>query len=346
MKNKDFQNSSTKNPLLILYLAFWNQIFKYLLNSSIKILAKMKKIYLLLLAVFLYLPAQAWWDAGHMLTAMIAYENLNSTAKKEVDKLIKQLERDYPYANNFVSAATWADDLKAEGVRNFNSWHYTNNPYNPYGVAIQTLPQVDILWAIDQARAALKKGTVRDIDKARQLAFLIHFVGDIHQPLHSTSYYNNDLPAGNKGGNAFPIASFGRWKNLHAAWDDGCGYTSDLNDINEYGKPREMLSKVEMNRIKAFADTIQLLHPMESLPTVALLDQDFWALESHKLAVKYGYKGVLSISEEGRKKYVQPNDPLSEFYLNNGKKVVAERLALGGYRLAKILNELFPEEKK
>jgi hypothetical protein len=88
------------------------------------------------------------------------------------------------------------------------------------------------------------------------------------------------------------------------------------------------------------------LHPMESLPTVALLDQDFWALESHKLAVKYGYKGVLSISEEGRKKYVQPNDPLSEFYLNNGKKVVAERLALGGYRLAKILNELFPEEKK
>jgi len=299
-----------------------------------------------ILAVFLYFPVQAWWDAGHMLTAMIAYENLNPTAKKEVDALIKELEEDYPYANNFVSASTWSDNLKAEGVRNFDSWHYTNIPYNPYGVAIQAQPTVDIIWAIEQAKTALKRESVRDVDKARQLAFLIHFVGDIHQPLHSTTYYNNDLPAGNLGGNAFPIASFGRWKNLHAVWDDGCGFTSHLNDINAYGKPREKLNINAMNRIKSFADTIQLMHPMESLPTVELLDQDFWALEGHKLAIKYGYKGVLTVDDEGLKKYVQPNEPLSEYYLEAGKKIAAERLALGGYRLAKILNELFPEEKK
>lgn len=305
----------------------------------------MKKFYILVLAVSLYLPANAWWDAGHMLTAIIAYQNLNPTAKKEVDKLIKVLERDYPYSNNFVSASTWADDIKAEGVKNFNSWHYTNLPFNPYGIAIQTPPKVDILWAIDQAKAALAKGTVRPIDKARQLAFLIHFVGDIHQPLHATSYYNNDLPAGNLGGNAFPIASFGRWKNLHAAWDDGCGYTSDLNDINTYGEPREKLSEADMKRIQIFADTIQMMHPVDHLPTVGVLDQDFWALESHKLSIKYAYRGVQSISEEGRKKYVQPNDPLSEYYLEAGQKVVAERLAMGGYRLAQILNELFPEKE-
>ena len=306
----------------------------------------MKKFYLLLLSVCLCLPAKSWWDPGHMLTALIAYENLNPNAKKQVDKLIKKLSEDYPYSNNFVSAATWPDDIKAEGVRNFNSWHYTNIPYNPSQIAVQPPPQVDIIWAIDKAKDALKSKTVREVDKARQLAFLIHFVGDIHQPLHSTSYYNNDLPAGNIGGNAFPIASFGKWKNLHAAWDDGCGFPSSLNDINPYGQPREKLSKADMNRLRAFADTIRTMHPEESLPISMILDQDFWALESHKLAVKYGYRGVQSISEEGRKKYVQPNDQLSEYYLEAGKKIVAERLALGGYRLAGILNEIFPETEK
>ena len=306
----------------------------------------MKKFYLLLLSVCLCLPAKAWWDAGHMLTALIAYENLNPTARKQVDKLIKKLEKDYPYANNFVSAATWADDLKSEGVRNFNTWHYTNLPYNPSRIAVQEPPQVDIIWAIDQAKSVLSKKTVREVDKARQLAFLIHFVGDLHQPLHSTSYYNNDLPAGNLGGNAFPIASFGRWKNLHAAWDDGCGFSSNLNDINPYGSERVKLSKANYKRIKALADTIRTMHPEESMPTAVVLDQDFWALEGHKLAIKYGYKGVQSVNDRGRKVYVQPNDPLSDYYLESAQKILAERIAMGGYRLARILNELFPEEEK
>lgn len=306
----------------------------------------MKKIFPFLFFIFFCPPAKAWWDAGHMLTALIAYENLNPNAKRNVDELIKVLERDYPYANNFVSAATWADDLKAEGVRNYDTWHYTNMPYNPSRIAVTAPPQVNVLWAIDQAKSALSKETVRDVDKARQLAFLIHFAGDIHQPLHSTSYYNNDLPAGNIGGNAFPIASFGRWKNLHAAWDDACGFTSNLNDINPYGSERVKLSDENYERIKALADTIRMMNPEESLAAADVLDQDFWALESHKLAIKYGYKGVQSINDKGRKVYVQPNDPLSDYYLAEAKKILAKRIAMGGYRLAGVLNEIFPENER
>lgn len=306
----------------------------------------MQKIYLLLCFIFLCLPAKAWWDPGHMLTAMIAYEHLNPTAKKYVDELIDVLKEDYSYANNFVSAATWPDDIKSEGVRNFNTWHYTNLPYNPNNIAFQMPPQVDVIWAIEEAKSTLKGTKVRAVDKARQLAFLIHFVGDIHQPLHATSAYSNDLPGGNIGGNAFPVASFGRWKNLHAVWDDGCGYTSALNNINPYGSKRTALDDKEMARIKALADTIQERHPIESLPTVMVLDQDFWALESSKLGVKYAYRGVQAVDKRsGRKTYIQPNDPLSEYYLEQGQEVVAERLALGGYRLAKVLNELFPEKQ-
>ncbi|MEM6697872.1 MAG: S1/P1 nuclease [Bacteroidota bacterium] len=304
----------------------------------------MRKILFVLFLSLFQLQAYAWWDAGHLVTAAIAYKNLNPTAKEKVDKLVKFLKRDYPYTNNFLALSTWPDDLKGEGVYAYSTWHYTNIPYNPYGVAIPRQPEVDIIWAIDQAKEILASSKARDVEKARQLAFLIHFVGDLHQPLHSTSYFNNDLPAGNRGGNDFPIASFGKWRNLHACWDDGCGYLSDYTDINPYGEPREPISKKEVVRINELADKIMKAHPKEGIVGLALLDQDFWALESHKLAIEYGYKGVLTIDGDGRKKYIQPNDPVSEYYLEQGQKVVERRLAMGGYRLAMVLNSIFPEE--
>ena len=304
----------------------------------------MKRILIALFILIYTVQLHAWWAPGHFVTAYIAYERLNPRAKAAVDQYIEVLNRDYSYTNNFVAAATWPDDLKAEGVRAYNSWHYTNLPYNPQNLAIPVPPQVDILWAIEQAKNILEAPKAKDVEKARQLAFLIHFVGDIHQPLHATTYYTNELPGGNLGGNAFPIASFGRWKNLHACWDDGCGYLSSYNDIDPYGKTKEPISTAEMLRLKGLAKEITKAHPEESILGVDILDQDFWALESKKLAIAYGYKGVQSISSEGRKVYVKPNDPLSEYYLEQGQAVVQRRLATGGYRLAKLLNELFPEE--
>ncbi|MEM0994410.1 MAG: S1/P1 nuclease [Bacteroidota bacterium] len=301
----------------------------------------MKKLLLILLICLSTLTTRAWWDAGHLAVAVIAYENLDEDVKRQVNELVKYLERDYPYTNNFAALATWPDDLKSEGVYAYSTWHYTNIPYNPQNVAIPTQPEVDILWAIDQAKGILANSRSRPVEKARQLAFLIHFVGDIHQPLHSTSYFSNDLPAGNRGGNDFPISSFGRWNNLHACWDDACGYTSDYNDINPYGEPKKALTKADMNRLKALAKKIMAAHPKADILGVEQLDQDFWALESHKLAIKYGYRGVLSVDENGRKNYIQPNAPVSEYYLQQGQKIAEKRLAMGGYRLAAVLNEIF-----
>ncbi|MEM9887319.1 MAG: S1/P1 nuclease [Bacteroidota bacterium] len=303
----------------------------------------MKKILLIAVTCIFSLSAQAWWDAGHLITAVIAYKNLNKKAKAQVDDLVQYLERDYPYTNNFAALSTWPDDLKSEGVYAYSTLHYTNIPYNPQNLAIPVPPEVDVLWAIDQAKSILYSKRSRPVEKARQLAFLIHFVGDIHQPLHSTSYFNNDLPAGNRGGNDFPISSFGRWKNLHACWDDACGFTSDYNDINPYGEPKKALSKEDMKRLEDFAAKIMKAHPKKDLLGIDLLDQDFWALESHKLAVRYGYRGVLSVDENGRKKYIRPNDPVSEYYLEQGQKIAEQRLAMGGYRLAAVLNQIFGE---
>ena len=305
----------------------------------------MKKtiIFSLLLSFTFNLSVKAWWDPGHLVTAMIAYENLTPTAKKEVDKLTKQLQRDYPYVNHFATTGPWPDDLKAEGVSTFNTWHYTNIPLNTSRLALADAPVIDIIWAINQMDKVLGKKTARPVDKARHLAFLVHLVGDIHQPLHSTSVHDNERPGGNIGGNAFKLK--GKWRNLHALWDDGCGFLSELNDINPYGEEKEGLSKKEIKRLKKFSKKLMEEFPkkhFENSPyNYRQLDPDFWALESHKYAVEYGYRGVNKIEDDGYKKWIRPNSEPSELYLKNGQEVVKERLALAGYRLAEMLNFTF-----
>lgn len=308
----------------------------------------MKKILSLtaFLLFSLHLSLNAWWDAGHMIVAMIAYENLTPAAKKEVDALTKLLERDYPYVNHFIATGPWPDDLKAEGVRTYDTWHYTNIPVNTSRLALATPPVVDIIWAINQMDKVLGTKTANPVDKARHLGFLVHLVGDLHQPLHSTSIHDNETPGGNLGGNGFKLR--GRWRNLHALWDDGCGYQSELNDINPYGEKKEALTKKEIKRIKKFCEKLMKEFPksyFENGPyNHRQLDPDFWALESHKYAIEYGYQGANEINSNGYKVWLRPNDVPSETYLENGQEIVKERLALAGYRLAEMLNFAFGKQ--
>ena len=294
-----------------------------------------------LLAVVLgssFNPAHAWWDPGHMVTAQIAYERLSKPARLQADSLVRVLMQDYPYTNNFVSAATWPDDLKAEGVHFYDHWHYTNIPYNPAGIKVAENPPQNVVWAINNCLSILKRRFARPIEKARALAFLIHFVGDIHQPLHCGSMYSNACPGGDLGGNLYNLND--PHGALHKLWDDGCGLTSELNNINVYGKPRKPLADSSMKRLKQFARKVTKQWPAKKLPELEETDPDFWALESHKLAVRYAYHGRNGESE-GRTKYLKPGDEPGTEYLEKGKEIVARQLALGGYRLAEVLNGIW-----
>lgn len=301
----------------------------------------MKKLLPILLALFISVDAYAWWDPGHLVTAMVAYLNLDPAVKKKVDALTKTLQRDYPYTNHFITTGPWPDDLKAEGVHSFDTWHYTNMYYNPSGLALPPKPKIDAIWAINQMNKVLSSPKPRAIDQARHLAFLVHIVGDLHQPLHSTSMFNNDQPGGNIGGNAFPLE--GEWRNLHQLWDDGCGFLSSYNDINPYGKPKKALTKEDIKRIKKLAKSLIKEFPKKKISGVDNLDPDFWALESHKLAIQFGYKGVVGKNDRGRNIFIQQKTKPSELYIANGQDIVKKRLVMGGYRLAEMLNKAFAE---
>ncbi|MBK7478085.1 MAG: S1/P1 nuclease [Haliscomenobacter sp.] len=300
----------------------------------------MKKLFLLTIILISSLRLQAWWDPGHMVTAMIAYANLSEPARKRVDELTKVLQRDYPYVNHFITTGPWPDDLKAEGVRAYDTWHYTNLPSNPDGVALPPQPEVDIIWAIGECQYIFRNNRPREIEKARFLAFLVHFVSDLHQPLHSTSVFTHEQPGGNRGGNGFALKD-STWNNLHALWDDGCGYLSAYNDIRPYGKPKNPLTEDQVGRIRILANQLMNEFPESSFPNASTLDPDFWALESHKLAMKHAYRGVKGKDNRGRDLYLMSGDELTATYLQQGQEVVRRQLALSGYRLARMLNELF-----
>ena len=96
----------------------------------------MKKLLPFLFSLCLYFQAQAWWDPGHLLTAMIAYMQLDEQARARVDELTANLQRDYPYVNHFIATGPWPDDLKAEGVHAYDTWHYTNIPLQLAGCGL------------------------------------------------------------------------------------------------------------------------------------------------------------------------------------------------------------------
>jgi hypothetical protein len=278
----------------------------------------------------------AWWDVGHMAVAQIAYDELKPDAQKWADGLIATLTTAYPQTHNFVEAATWPDDIKGHGITAYSNWHYTNIPLNDNGVAIActATPEIDVVWAIGQARSILGNPKSTDAEKGQFLAFLIHFVGDLHQPLHSTSMYTNAIPGGDQGGNLFPLKDSVH-NNLHKLWDDGCGYFDAFGKIDRAAGPDAW-----KKTIQDIAKAVTKAYPAKGIPGLEQLDPEFWALESHNDAVTFGYKGVQSV-DGSRKTYLKPNDTPSASYLDAGRKVVERQIAKAGYRLAMILNGLF-----
>ena len=175
----------------------------------------------LVAAALLLAPTQAlgWHDTGHLVTAQIAYDQLTDEARSEVDRLIGVLEG-FSDRDHAVTASLWADDLKRQGVAAFNGWHYINLPHADEDLDRPPPREENVVWAIGEAVDALR-GDADDLSKAVMLRFLLHFVADVHQPLHCVSRITAARPDGDRGGNDFLIS--GEQGDLHAFWDSGAG---------------------------------------------------------------------------------------------------------------------------
>jgi nuclease S1 len=167
--------------------------------------------------------AFAWGPLGHRVVAQLAQKQLTPTAQAQVDRLLAVTG-----ARRLADVATWPDDLRdldPELYRRTAKLHYVNFHsrdclYDPPRDCARDRCAV---WAVGHYAAILGDRSRGDAERAQALSFVVHFVGDLHQPLHAS--YRDD-----KGGNDFQVRWHGRGTNLHRIWDStlldatGLGY--------------------------------------------------------------------------------------------------------------------------
>ena len=124
---------------------------------------------------------------------------------------------------------------------------------------------------------------------------------------------------------------------MHKLWDDGCGF---FDQWEEGEKLRRPLAETGLSTMTEMATAITTAYPESTLNYISQLDPKYWAMESHDLAIKYGYRGAQFVDRGGRDRWIRPDDAPSGYYMEKGKEVVEKQLAIAGYRLAQILNEI------
>jgi hypothetical protein len=319
---------------------------------------KMMPFLVLLIAVFLFCaptPSWAWGCEGHQVVALIAEANLTPHALA----MVKQILRDAPIdpslsryckeggTDPMADASTWADDIRPfrpETAR----WHYVDIPLGttrPEIAKFCPLPESCVTQAIADQLAILRSTTMDPQKRAEALRFVIHFVGDLHQPVHATS--NSDL-----GGNCVPVAYFdvlpqlknpdteSYAPNLHGVWD------TNILERMTMGKTSEQVA----------SDFEQSFRSKIARWKNGNADVNAWAWESYQLAknVVYGKlpvrirvespQPVKSCSDDNHisARMLQLNERLAQPYQDAAAPVVQQQIAKAGARLALLLNQLWP----
>lgn len=272
-----------------------------------------------------------WGAGGHMIVAQIAFGRLNPRAKAQAKALLALPINPAAVSarsKDFVNAAHWPDDLRQfSEFDSFKALHFIDTPFSTDGTALPALPTPDIVTALQDNVNILKTSTDKNA-QAQALRFIIHFVGDIHQPLHCTTRVSSANPNGDRGGNLVSIKVKGtngkvKRTNLHSYWDGGLG-TFPPTGANFRPPP---LSSIPAAAAKAMAGN------PDTDPKLKLDDPSnfqSWADESFDLAKSVAYKGITN------------NGTPTAAYTNKGVKVARQRVAWGGYRLAALLNAIWP----
>lgn len=240
----------------------------------------------------------AWGTTGHRVVAEIAERNLSKKAKKQIKKIIGNQKLAY-WAN-------WPDFIKSD--KNFafaDSWHYVNIPGNlPYNQFLSELNNSSdenmykrALILID----ALKNKNLPLEKQQQYLYFLIHILGDAHQPMHVGR--SEDL-----GGNKITVEWFGSKTNIHTVWDSKL-VDYEKYSYTEYAEVLNILSKKEIKKVQE-----------------GTLEN--WIFDSYSLS-----NNIYSEVNENR------NLRYEYHYLN--KKNVEQQLLKGGLRLSKVLNDIY-----
>jgi len=189
----------------------------------------------------------------------------------------------------FVESATFADDIKDKGFNDQSPWHYIDQPFMDNFNTTVFPEQFNVTWSIDYMTKNLKmehkgeeEGVTWSFGDAFNLRLLIHYVGDMHQPLHTVSRYAKEFPNGDMGGNLFMLTEKDDINELHALWDSGIyEFDQDL--------PRP-LSEESWEKLGNISKMVREEHPASEMMEELKKDEKTWAAEGYKIATELVYK--------------------------------------------------------
>jgi hypothetical protein len=247
---------------------------------------------------------------GHMLVARVAWDNLTPTARAAVERLTSNPHN--PGAgqdctdedNDAYTAAAWMDDVRPI----YKELHFVNTPLDGDG----TLPPgPNSISFLNQNLGVLRDPKASEDQKAEALRITEHLVGDLHMPLHNSD--NND-----HGGNSFKLSGH---DSLHSFWDSGG---------KQWTNVKRPLTDAGRAQIDKMAAQLESQYPMDKYRIDATnLKPEDWSHEGWQMSKDDVYTDV-----------TQGEAP-SQAYTDRCRKDMNREAALGGYRLAGLLNDVF-----
>lgn len=312
---------------------------------------------LVLVQVLAARPALAWNHTGHMAVAKLAYGRLPRKERAEVDALLRAhphyqryLAADRPAEISeqewvFLRAATWPDWVRGSRQHHEHdlhqyhhaSWHYINKPYvvgrdagefNARSLEPKAPNAVTVLGESSQIVAG--RGGAEE--KAIRLCWIIHLVGDLHQPLHCATLVSRHYPPphGDDGGNRLAIRPHKHPERLHTYWDRLLGTSTHAKAIDR------LVERIEASA----ARDAELAEQMRVHTTF-----DSWADEGLQAAIEHAYLNgrlpLVDYEEVERGEIPASEAPvLPAGYGADARAFARRQAALAGRRLAALLSEL------
>ncbi len=234
-----------------------------------------------------------WGNTGHRAVGEIATKHLSKKVQRKIKELLN--------GQSLAMVSTFADDIKSDKKYNdFYTWHYVNLNDDETYQSSKKNPKGDLVTGIEKCKQVLLDENASKADKAFYLKMLVHFIGDLHQPLHVGR-------VSDKGGNDFQVNWFNRGTNMHRVWDSQMIDSFNMT-YSELASNTDMLSKAQI----------------KELQKGTVVD---WVNETKGLA-----QMVYNSAKSGEK--------LSYRYMYDHFQTVRDQLQKGGIRLAKVLTDI------
>jgi hypothetical protein len=284
------------------------------------------------------LPAFAWNDFGHMTVACITYQHLTPAARKRANELIKlnplygEWSQKVSHSNEdkdeqiFMLAATWPDILRTDPTYSDDApgspecaqnigytdkhrhkpWHNADYPFSQDHTPLPPLLAPNAETQIPKLQEVLNS-QASDQLKSYDLCWLLHIVGDVHQPLHCCSRVTKTAPTGDGGG--YNVKLTNKEERLHLLWDAALGTDESPESVMSFV---QTLGKADHKSVED-------------------LDARDWIKEGHKIAIDKVYRAPIG-----------PNEgpyTVTDSYKSMASRIARQRAVLAVERLARLLNE-------